>query len=243
MLFNHVPAASTLDPRDIHLYRIELSGNEERIGQVKALLSDDEKKRAVRFVRQSDRDAFILSHGCLRTILSRYLDKEAHDLVFETNEHGKPHLAQLQRTADIHFNLSHSGGLALVGICLNDEIGVDIERIRSLSNMEGMARKVFSAREQQEFQSLPEGIKPEGFFNAWTRKEALIKAWGRGFRHPLQSFSVALNPEAVGETSVPDVVLEDESAWRVYSFLAAPGYFAAVATPIENPRISAWDAP
>ena len=60
------------------------------------------------------------------------------------------------------------------------EVGVDIERLRPLSDMDALAERVFSAAERQALAQVPADRKAEAFFAGWTRKEAYIKARGEG---------------------------------------------------------------
>ena len=60
------------------------------------------------------------------------------------------------------------------------EIGVDIERLRPLSDMDALAERVFSAAERAALAAVPPDRRVEAFFAGWTRKEAYIKARGEG---------------------------------------------------------------
>jgi len=76
------------------------------------------------------------------------------------------------------------------------EVGVDVERVRPLDDLETLAERVFSRRERETLQRLTGPQRLNGFFNAWTRKEAFIKALGEGLSHPLDRFDVSLAPTA-----------------------------------------------
>jgi 4'-phosphopantetheinyl transferase len=71
-----------------------------------------------------------------------------------------------------------------------DHVGVDIERIRAVASQEGLARKYYTQREQQELASLPTQESLERFFAFWTRKEAFVKLLGTGLQGELSSIDV-----------------------------------------------------
>ena len=95
---------------------------------------------------------------------------------------------------DSAFNLSHSHGIALYALTRGREIGVDIEYFRPDVEAGKLAERFFSPREAAVLRALPEHLRREGFFNCWTRKEAYIKAEGKGMAIPLSAFDVSLTP-------------------------------------------------
>src|SRR5262249_10949243 len=148
-----------------------------------------ERERATRFVRDVHRERFIVAHGVLRLILARYLDRPAGSLQFKLGPNGKPELAgDLLET--LYFNLAHSENLALVAVGTNSSIGVDVERVRCLDNFDELVGRFFSHREASVFHGLNAELKPQAFFNLWTRKEAWLKATGEGIGHSLNRVEV-----------------------------------------------------
>src|SRR5258708_7381983 len=146
---------------------------------MRALLSQDELNRASRFHFEKDRTAFILARGFLRTMLGRYLDGEEVHFVY--GSYGKPALDR----AGPSFNLSHTNGLVMLGLTLENGIGVDVERIRPIENRDAIAERYFSRSEYGQV------LSDEAFFQCWTRKEAYIKAVGGGLSIPLRSINTA----------------------------------------------------
>ena len=90
--------------------------------------------------------------------------------------------------------MSRSGGLALYGFTRDRSIGVDIELMRDIPEMNQIAERFFSISENAVFRSLPETMRTEAFFNCWTRKEGFIKAIGKGLSQPMDKFDVSLVP-------------------------------------------------
>lgn len=157
------------------------------------LLSGDERDRADRFVKDIDRRRYIAGRGGLRRILASYLDMKPGDLSFRYSEWGKPALA-VDGPNDLHFNLSHSADTALLAVCAQTEIGVDIEEVRPLK--EDVAGQFFSAAECSDLNALPEPVRLVGFYRCWTRKEAFVKAHGQGLSLSLKGFDVSLDTDA-----------------------------------------------
>lgn len=156
-------------------------------------LSSDEQARAERFIHARDQDRFIAGRSFLRLLLAQRLGAEPRGLRFRYGTRGKPSLAT--GTGHLQFNLAHSGTLAVCALGRGGgEIGVDIERVRPISNAEGVARRVLSPREVAQLESLPEPARLRAFYEAWTRKEAFLKALGCGMDRSLESFEVSFGP-------------------------------------------------
>src|SRR5690606_24716552 len=85
-----------------------------------------------------------------------------------------------------HFNVSHSGGVALLGVA-DRPVGVDIET-RMHGNSLEMARQFFCQQEQQRVADA--NCADEAFLAIWTAKEAVVKAIGLGLRIDTRSFCV-----------------------------------------------------
>ena len=118
---------------------------------------------------------------------------DPRELCFRYGANGKPTLADVP--GDIEFNLAHSGSLAVCAMARRcDQLGVDVERVRPSKDAEGVARKAFSPGEVARLESLPGPARLRAFYEAWTRKEAFLKALGCGLERPPHSFDVAFGP-------------------------------------------------
>lgn len=129
----------------------------------------------------------------LRRLLGAELQRAPEALVFEAGTHGKPRLAGADAGSGLEFNLSHSGDHAMLGCAWRRELGVDIEQWRQMRDEAALVRRFFSPAEQAAYAALPAGRRSRGFFQCWTRKEAYVKAVGRGLGLPLDSFDVSLD--------------------------------------------------
>ena len=206
-------------------------------------LAEDERARANRFYFQIDRERFIIAHGVLREILGLYLNRAAQSVSFCYGPQAKPALAGETGVDTIHFNLSHSHGLALYGVTRGREIGIDLEFIREGLEVEEIAGRFFSQREIAALRALPAGLRKCAFFLCWTRKEAYIKARGEGLSLPLDQFDVSLIP---GEPAMlldtrPDS--NEARRWSLQELSVAPGYASALAVEGHGWSLSCWQWP
>jgi 4'-phosphopantetheinyl transferase len=154
-----------------------------------SVLSDDERLRLHRFRTDRLRHGFIVSRGVLRMLCARYLGTDPAALRFRYGTNGKP---SLDDDCSLHFNVSHAGAMILFAFARDLEIGVDVEEVRTIREMDAIAHRFFCAGEAAEVLASVEQERPLLFHTCWTRKEAFIKATGDGLSTPLDSFRVSL---------------------------------------------------
>jgi 4'-phosphopantetheinyl transferase len=212
---------------EVHVWRAELEVADEPLARLRETLTPDERERAERFAFEHLRRHFVAGRGILRSLLAGYLGRPAGSLRFSYGPHGKPALAP-GTDAGVRFNVSHSHGLALYAVARGRDVGVDVERIRPEFAGEPVAQRFFSAAEVRTLQKLPAEKRHEAFFACWARKEAFLKATGRGLRLPLDSFDVSLAP---GEPAAllatrPDPA--EAGRWSLRALDPGPGYAGAV---------------
>lgn len=225
-----------LENTQVHLWKAESSSSNIDSRTLWLTLSEDEQDRAKRFHRQVDGDRYIWHHATLHQILSRYLDLHPREINFQYSALGKPSLPKEINPNRYCFNMSHSGDILIIGLTSNLQIGVDVERISSIPDMEAMVELNFTQTEIKAYSRLPETEKQFAFFAAWTRKEAVLKAVGKGLQIPPGQIEVSMDPEE----SSPSVRLLDEVegsvSFRLFSFRPAEGHQAALAVEGIN-----WD--
>src|SRR5215213_3885133 len=222
------PPSLSLETGTVHVWRLTLDQEDDRLERFRKTLEPDELKRAARFHFEKHRRHFIVAHGFLRSIIARYLETQADALRFSYGAYGKPALASGH---SLRFNLSHSNELALLAVTLDAELGVDVEHIRADFATEDIAHRFFSHAEVEAFSALPKEEQVAAFFRCWTRKEAYIKAIGKGLSQPLDAFDVTLAP------GTPPALLraedDDASRWLLTDIDAGTGYAGALA--VERP--------
>jgi len=219
------PQQQDLSSDTVHVWQAGLDASLERLAVYEALLAEDERERAARFRFDRHRHEYIAGRGMLRVLIGRYLGRLPEALIFSYSEYDKPYL----KGNSLQFNLAHSGGLALYAFCLNDPVGVDVERERALTDGMQIAERFFSPAERAVLRSLPEEQKVPAFFRCWSRKEAFIKAVGEGLSYPLDVFDVTLAPDEPARLLQIRGSEEEARAWSLNSLDLLPGYHGALA--------------
>jgi 4'-phosphopantetheinyl transferase len=156
-------------------------------GTLHTLLSADEIERSERFRFEHLRAHYISRHAALRLLLARYLQASPTSLLLVPEANGRPILAN--PPCRMHFNLSHSGDVALVAASSIAPVGVDVEEVRNVPNFLKIARDHFAATEVEDLLRSAAEKRLSSFFVTWTRKEAFVKALGLGLSFPLDAFS------------------------------------------------------
>ena len=239
--WNSPPLDLTLDLGEIHVWRVSLAQTESCLQSLQQTLSTDELAKADRFRFPKDRSQFIVSRGALRAILSRYINISSHILRFDYNPYGKPSLIVAQGGNTLRFNLSHSRGMALIAITKNRDIGVDIEGINPNFSCLEIAEKFFSPLENSVLRSLPEHLQATAFFTCWTRKEAYIKAVGKGLSIPLNQFDVSLAPGEPAALLNVEENPEEASKWSLIELFPSSDMVAAVAVAGDCSKLHCWE--
>ena len=196
----------------------------ERLGSV---LNASEWARACRFLSEQHRRGYVAARGQLRCLLSHYLPLTPEAIVFTVGEHGKPRLADTEPDQGVVFNLSHSGSQLLIAVGRDSVLGVDIEAWRDISNLAGMVDRCFAPTEQLYWSSLAAGSRTAAFYAFWTRKEAFVKAVGRGISLGLEHCVIGLEP-SVHFISLP-YGFGDPCEWRLLDIDVGGGVSAALA--------------
>lgn len=197
-----------------------------------AALSADERERGARFLRPMHQQRFITARAILRQLLGQYLNVDPAVIQFSFGEHDKPALAGPHANS-LQFNLSHSDDMAVYAFTRSGAIGIDIEKIQS-ENKSDIAERFFSPAEIAALATLAPSEQAAGFFRLWSRKEAIIKANGKGLAQPLSSFSVALDAQQ-------ETIHVDQQVWTLYPLAIQSEYAAALAVAKPAASISIWD--
>lgn len=156
-------------------------------GDLLHLLDPQEMAIAARYSFDNDRRRFVICHGCLRRILGERLKAPPRSLEILLGRDGKPFAA-----GNWQFNLSYGGSWAIIAIAERIPIGVDLELFRQFPEAVSIARNYFSPDEHRIIESTTEPKRSRTFLTLWTRKEAYLKATGRGLTASLDEFSVGL---------------------------------------------------
>jgi len=126
----------------------------------------------------------------------------------------------------IQFNVSHSEEVGIVAVCMNYPVGVDIEWIRPLADMDDLARRFFTQRESALVESLLGDEKQEVFYRLWTCKEAYLKASGEGLLIPLDQVEIWFEANGVARLLSNDG--REMPDWQLRMFSPRKDYQCAV---------------
>jgi 4'-phosphopantetheinyl transferase len=215
-----------LSRRNVHIWAVSTETSNAVATPFELVLAPDEKDRAARFRFDHLRYSYVIARGVLRMLLGCYLDVSPTSIQFAYGPKGKPALAA---PAHVDFNVSHSGGLAVLGFTAGCEIGVDVEQIRAIPDMQSIADRFFCSEEAAELTTLPLDQQRLGFFLCWTRKEAYIKAIGDGLSAPLDGFRVTLQPSQPAQFIHIAHNTRSAEAWSLHDLRLASNYAAALA--------------
>lgn len=228
-----VPKSLLLSTDEVHIWRIGLdqSANEET--KFWNTLDFDERRRATRFHFAKNRRDFVVARGFLRLVVSWYLETNAEQLRFSYGDYGKPVLGGKHRGSRLRFNMSHSHRIALCALTHGREIGVDVQYVRADFSSKEIARRFFSPFEVESLCALPWDQRVTAFFRCWTRKEAYIKATGRGLSQPLDGFDVTLAPGEPPALLRTEEDSQEAARWFFHDLQVGSDYSAALA--VEGP--------
>jgi 4'-phosphopantetheinyl transferase len=193
-----------LNPGEIHIWSTTI---DESYGKLlsQSFLSVNEKRNAARYAYDIDTYLFSIRHNMLRIILGDYLNCDPSKIKFNSNHYQKPHIAHPNTL--IQFNISASSNRFVAAFCLQHTIGVDIELIRPIDEIPQLINDYFTSDESDWVNAQPVDKMFSAFFQIWSRKEALVKAMGKGLNIELKKVDVLSNTS----------IVKGESLWYLMS--------------------------
>ena len=216
--------------QEVHVWTVSLDlGLADREACL-STLTPSERERAARFKFERDKNRFIAGRARLRGILGNCLGIEPLEVRLDYGRFGKPRLAGRDAASGFHFNMSHSESLALIAVGRGAVVGVDLERIRGGCDADEIVARFFSPREKEVYEALSERLKPEAFFNLWTRKEAWLKATGLGISRLLDQVEVSFVPGELPEVRTLPEGWGEAGSWTMHAWAPERGFAAALVT-------------
>ncbi len=209
----------------VDVWQGDLQVVDNKLQSMAELLSDGERSKADGFSTLRARNRFVAVRGFLRQTLAGYLHVEPVSLQFAVGEYGKPALAD----GALHFNVSHTADFLLIAIANFADIGVDIEAIKPCRNLDNIAQRCFSRREYECWRSLPDGLQTQAFYRLWTKKEAFVKATGRGIAMGLERCEIGL--DADGQLQAIPNEYGSAADWMARELTVDVSVCAALVTP------------
>jgi 4'-phosphopantetheinyl transferase len=208
----------SLPINDIIIYTIYLPNFIDLKSDLAKFLNSTELDRADRFHKEIDRNRFIICRAILKIVLAVHTKLDVKSIYFDYHFNKKPYLAS---HPEVCFNISHSEDYAVIALS-RKKVGIDIEYISKDFNFTELLSDVFNENEILTIQNA--GNKKHAFYTLWTRKEAFVKALGKGIDDDFKEI-----PCLDGQHSIDSTLLKTTGNWEVQSFELANHYLGAVA--------------
>ncbi len=152
------------------------------------MMSGERQKKVDAYLFPKDRRLSLGAGILFHRGLSAY-GLDGRETAVAYGENGKPYLPEHPH---IHFNLSHSGNMAMA-VFAGVEAGCDVERIRE-ADME-LAEKFFTPQEYAYLAGQRQEMQDWAFYRLWTLKESFVKAVGAGLGMEMDSFGISILPD------------------------------------------------
>ena len=205
----------------------------EALERFQHYLSTDEKDAHHKFVFEVDRHSYLLSHVLVRLAISHYLGLPPESWTFRRGPHGKPSLSG-PTEVPLKFNLSHSTGVAVCGVTMDQELGVDVEALPARQSIHEIAARFFSKQEVEMLQKLTPEESDKTALELWTLKESFVKALGLGLSLEPHRFGFILESHAAPRLEFTIGVGEPVQDWQFARLALRSSHTAAIA--LKSPR-------
>lgn len=226
-----------LEEHTAHIWRVALDSISPSVETRAACLSADERARSERFIAHPERRRFILSRIALRHILASYHGTTPRNIPLAREPGGRPYVEGAER---LFFSLSHSGDIALIAVAAT-AVGVDVERERRILRAPAIARRVLHPETFAILSSLDHPRFEPAFLDAWTQREAHVKAVGGGLFRTADV--LPFDPAQPADATVRAArSREDGSEWSIARFVPCPSARGAVVSPgiLHHVRLLDW---
>lgn len=218
-------------PEQVHLWLVHYRCVQDRDlrSSYRTLLSEEERKKQQRFHFAKDRLRYLVTRTLVRTTLSRYLLVDPGNLLFVTNEYGRPEAKNPEaRRLGLKFNISHTDDLIVMAVASGRDVGVDVENITLREAPTHAIAQCFAKDEVASLDNTAPDERQRRFFEYWTVKESYIKARGIGLSLPLDKFSFDLTGEQSVSLHIDSELKDHAQRWQFWQFAPTPEYLIAL---------------
>lgn len=219
------------EPDEVHVWRFSLDLPTAHLVRLEHLLAPDEQTRAERLPIPQLRNRFIVGRGMMRRLLGCYVGSGAETLSFRYGSHGKPFLMGLD--SSLEFNLTHSAGRALLAVA-QQPVGIDLECVTINLDIDSIASSFFTPVEHATLQLDQEIERNRRFFTLWVRKEALMKAVGKGLSQALAEYNMVADTSGLIMHHTWSAQTGEVTSWHVYDLEVEKDSVAALAVTGSN---------
>ena len=225
----------SLNSNDVIIYTIYLPSFINLKSDLTNFLNSKERNRAERFHKELDKNRFIIYRSVLKLVLAAYTKLDVQEIDFDYHSNKKPYLASHPW---LHFNISHSEDYAIIAVS-RKKVGIDVEFMSEDFNFNEVLPEVF---DREEILSIQNAVnRKHAFYTSWTRKEAFVKALGKGIDEDFKYI-----PCLDGQHIIDTTLLKTTENWKVFSLNIEDQYRAAVAMeclPKITPNIVLFTLP
>jgi 4'-phosphopantetheinyl transferase len=208
----------SLHTNDVVIYTIYLPDFIDLKSDLSMFLTAPELKKAHRFFKETDKNRFIIYRSILKLVLGAYTKLEVKNIYLDYDFNKKPYLASHPW---LHFNISHSENFAAIAIS-RKKVGLDIEFLSKDFKFTNLLPDIFNDDERLVIQNAAD--KRNIFYTFWTRKEAFVKALGKGIDEDFKYI-----PCLDGQHRTDFELIKNTQNWQVYSFNLTDHYLGAIA--------------
>ena len=214
---------NSLEGAHIWQFHLDEFSPDQRI-YLAALLREEETAKAARYHFEVDKNRYTLARGLLRHLLMRYLHLSNQQINFKKEIYGKLYLIN---DLGIQFNVSYAKEKILLAFSKNFPIGIDVEKINPNYDFFSLVETYFTPNEQAYI-----GTNTHRFYELWTRKEALLKAFGTGLISKMNSIDVLNGSRTIKGEYPFDIPFN--TAVSLSSFIAMQDYYVSLALLDKN---------
>ena len=218
-----------MESATINLWQGDITATEAEYPQYWSILDATEQHHANGFKNGKLRGRYVEIHARLRIVLGNTINAAPEQLRIHKAEFGKPYLIDYP---DLAFNLSHTANKMVIATASNCDLGVDIEQCKPRLNLAALVDKCFAEEEKAYWEQLAESEQTLAFYQFWTRKEAFVKATGRGIALGLKE--CAINPENQSELLRIPSAYGQAGAWLIQEIDMGELICGAVVTKTKN---------
>lgn len=193
------------------------------------ILATDELSRAQRLMFDHHREEFIASRWFLRNVLGTVSGIHPAQVRFEYSVHGKPILHPEINKGNVQFSLSRSAGVTVVALSIDRRVGIDVERMQPVADLDRLTNFVLSDNERLQLKRVPMTDRIRCFLTFWTLKEAYLKANGLGLIDDMQGigFRIEYNQYVILEQA--PILHRENSKWQFELLRIGPDVVSAIA--------------
>ena len=230
---------------DVHIWRVFLPAFESQKVWLEKLLSPEQVERGKRIIRFPEKLNYTIRSAIIRLLIGKYLDISPLTVEFVASRLGKPAICATGIELGLEFNVSHSEDWLFLAFCRDNPIGVDVECVKHDFPVMEISQRFFTSSEASLVANVNEKCRTEMFFRIWVRKEAYLKALGKGLHQDLKSFETPIVPpvDCVDSTNNDDCTCVGtfDERWYFYDIPMNSGYCACLVTDFKPSAFHLFD--